>query len=325
MSNESTFPGPDGQPGGASSEGATPRTSNGADQNSAADREKQAERRRRRRALISAPVRVRGMYGGSNIPDEISTTVDVSRNGFLFISARANFSQGMTVAVTFPYSNSPMPLQAEQPGRVVRVSELSDGRFAVAVALVPFRGEASAARPRSQATSGNRTAGASGHRSATYERPLVIVVDSDSQIRESIKDALGHEGYEVMALPTARQAHALLNQMLPALVIAEIEGEELPGYDLCARIKSTPRLEHVPVVLTTRSAYPSDYSNAHSLGAIVCMAKPFRIDRIGHVVRLLVPAGARLRMAAAASAVDQNQRPAKDSNDSGDPSFRLRR
>ena len=39
----------------------------------------------------------------------------------------------------------------------------------------------------------------------------------------------------------------------------------------------------------TRSAYPSDYSNAHSIGAVVCMAKPFKQERLGHVVRLLAP------------------------------------
>jgi hypothetical protein len=43
------------------------------------------------------------------------------------------------------------------------------------------------------------------------------------------------------------------------------------------------------VMLLTSSAYPSDYSNAHSLGAVVCMAKPFRQERLGHMVRLLAP------------------------------------
>jgi CheY-like chemotaxis protein len=304
MSNELNFPAPDDRTGGASDRTSASRARIGQDPHAAASAEKQPERRRRRRALISSPVRVRGLYSGSNGPDEISTTVDVSRNGFLFISVRANFSQGMTVAVTFPYSDSPVPMQAEQPGRVVRVSALSDGRFAVAVAVGTFRGDAPAAAPGSDADNRNRIAATAGGARSRYERPLVIVVDSDPEIRESIKDALGHEGFEVMAVPSARQAHALLNQMLPALVIAEIEGEELPGYDLCARIKSTPRLEQVPVVLTTRSAYPSDYSNAHSLGAIVCMAKPFRIDRIGHVARLLVPTGVRCRTKAATAAAD---------------------
>ncbi|MGA9883622.1 MAG: response regulator [Candidatus Acidiferrales bacterium] len=281
--------------------------------------EKPQERRRRRRALISAPIRVRGAYAQSNGPDEISTTVDVSRNGFLFLSARADFSQGMTVAVTFPYSKSSVAIQVEQPGRVVRVSRLADGRFAIAIALPSVnrneRGDAAgsgAANPASDSGSSSQTPG---------EPPLVIVVDADPSVRKALRSFLTTQGYEVMALPGARQAHALLNQMLPALLIAEIEGDDLPGYDLCARIKSTPRLAQVPVVLTTRSAYPSDYSNAHSLGAVVCLAKPFRIERIGHVVRLLVPIGGTRKLAAAAASADGpswNER-----NGSGDPSFRL--
>ncbi len=81
----------------------------------------------------------------------------------------------------------------------------------------------------------------------------------------------------------------MLSQCTPSLLIAEIEGEGMPGYDICAHCKATPRLQSIPVMLTTSSAYPSDYASAHSLGAVVCMAKPYRQERLGHVVRLLAP------------------------------------
>jgi len=100
---------------------------------------------------------------------------------------------------------------------------------------------------------------------------------------------LTDEGYEAIAVANAAEAHVVLSLFTPALVVAEIEGDDLPGYDLCARIKTTPRLQAIPVMLLTRSAYPSDYANGHSLGAMVCMAKPFRMERFGHVVRLLAP------------------------------------
>lgn len=241
----------------------------------------------RRRALVSAPVRVRGACGGPSGPDEISTTVDVSRKGFSFLSPRGGFAPGMTVAVTFPYSKSAVAIQAEKPGRVVRVSKLPDGCFAIGIALGarPFASETEARACKGVA--GRRTASKAGQK--IEERPLVVVVDADPRIRESLKNTLSTEGYEVIALSGARQAHALLNQLLPALLIAEMEGADLPGLDLCARIKSTPRLKTVPVVLTTCSAYPTDYANAHSLGAVICIAKPFRTERVGHIVRLLVP------------------------------------
>src|SRR5271170_8497219 len=69
------------------------------------------DRRRRRRALISAPVRVRGVDVTDGGPDEISTTLDVSRGGLLFATKSTQFEAGMVVAVTFPYSKSPVAVQ----------------------------------------------------------------------------------------------------------------------------------------------------------------------------------------------------------------------
>ena len=91
------------------------------------------ERRRRRRALISMPVRVRGADVTVGGPDEISNTLDVSRNGFLFTTAQSTFAVGMIVGVTFPYTELPGAAQADLEGRVARVTEMLDGRWSVAV------------------------------------------------------------------------------------------------------------------------------------------------------------------------------------------------
>jgi CheY-like chemotaxis protein len=254
------------------------------------------ERRKKRRALISAPIRIRGVDVTSDAPDEISTTVDVSRNGILFVTTNIGFHRGMDVAVTFPYTKAPGVPQSEQPGSVVRVSDLSNGQIAVAVAFgIAAEGhlvDASGAKLETAAETGEPKLDSS--LSDDPQKPLVLAVEADLMVRESLKSYLSGEGYKVIAVENATDAREVLNILTPALLIAEIEGEGLPGFDLCAHVKATPRLKHIPVMLTTGSAYPSDYSNAHSLGAVVCMAKPYRQERLGHVVRLLVaPAGAK--------------------------------
>jgi CheY-like chemotaxis protein len=88
---------------------------------------------------------------------------------------------------------------------------------------------------------------------------------------------------------TVAEARSVLEQRTPSLLIAEIEGEGMPGYSLCSHCKETPRLKPIPIMLMTSSAYPSDYAKAHSMGAVVCMAKPFKRERLGHVVKLLAP------------------------------------
>lgn len=251
------------------------------------------ERRRRRRALISAPVRVRGTcMTDENCPDEISVTLDVSRIGLLFLTQDTSYRRGMKVLVTFPYSTAPTAIHAEQSGRVARVVEMTDGRRAVALALGKVAHEG--VREDLVDSGGQTLVKAPELAAAKIEvpgpkKPLVLAVDADEVLRDSLKTYLMNEGYEVIAVSNCADAREVLNIYVPELIIAEVEGEGLPGFDLCAHVKGTHRLRKIPVVLTTRSGYPSDYSNAHSLGAVVCMAKPYKQERLGHVVRLLAP------------------------------------
>ncbi len=250
------------------------------------------DRRRRRRALISVPIRIRPTDASIGLPEQISTTVNVSRLGVLFVTALPAYSRGMAVQLVFPYSNAPGALVTEQTGYVIRVSEVAQGWYAVAIALGSPAPENAPSCP--SATDSGQTqpqetppAAICDHRSEP--KPLVLALDSEPAVLEMIRTLLSDEGYEVIGVNNSADAHDVLKLFTPVIVIAEIEGEGFPGYDLCAHIKATPRLQCVPVVLTTQLANPTDYSNAHSLGAVVCMAKPFRNERLVHITHLLAP------------------------------------
>lgn len=245
--------------------------------------------------MISIPVRIRRT--GYPALDEISTTVDVSRLGFLFVTASGDYSRGMTVKVVFPYTESTNSMHAEQQARVVRVTALSDGRRAVAIAVGRQSPHQSAAGPATSrlAETDSGASHAQSARSRTKRKPLVLALDSETAVLENVKSLLAAEGYEVIAVNNARDGHEILKLFTPAMVIAEIEGEGFPGYTLCAHVKETPRLQRVPVVLVTRGGNPSDYRGAHSLGAVVCMTKPFKDERLLQVTRLLAPLKASQR------------------------------
>jgi two-component system, cell cycle response regulator DivK len=283
-----------------------------------------ADRRRRRRTLISAPVRVRGIDFAKSGPGEISTTVDVSRFGILFSTSLDCYSRGMDVMVTFPHSSSQNAAQAEQLGRVVRVHEGGDGRRRVAIALGLGVGEdpADSSGRKSEAVQilARKKEPVCIFNPApvdTSKKPLVLTVDSEAALRDSLKAYLENDGYEVIAVSSNVEAREVLDIFTPALVIAEVEGENLPGFDVCAHVKSSERLRHIPVVLVTRSAYPSDYSNAHSIGAVVCMAKPFKQERLGHVVRLLAPLPVHMQPKFVPRSGDPTRRPGCDTNANG--------
>ena len=266
------------------------------------------ERRRRKRAKISAQVHVRVINSPEPF-EEVCKSVDVSRDGLLFTSARAGYWKGQLLEVTFPYSTAAAALNTAQQAEVVRVESSAGAQHGVAVQFsaakadarsekkTPYgakatdafadRGYANAFSSVAEAAKGTATPASAS--SAEKEQSVVLAVESDPRTADIMRNILQADGYTVIVVPDAQQALEILRTTLPAVFLAEVEGDEMTGHDLCLIIKRNDRLRRVPVILLTRSAQPADYSASHQLGAVVCMAKPFKPERLLHVVRLVAP------------------------------------
>jgi CheY-like chemotaxis protein len=118
---------------------------------------------------------------------------------------------------------------------------------------------------------------------------VVLAVEPDPRGAESMRNLLEQDGYTVVVVPNGQAALEILRTTIPSVLIAEVESEDIPGQDLCVIVKQNERLQKVPVILMTRSAQPADYTTSHQLGAMVCMAKPFKPERLQQVVRLVAP------------------------------------
>jgi hypothetical protein len=102
----------------------------------AATEQKYSEQRRSRRAKIVRPVRVRPSDPRDDHFEDIPTSVNASKEGIFFTSRRANYYKGMRVFVTFPYSSAHDPMSCEYVAEVVRVENLPNNKFGVAVHLL---------------------------------------------------------------------------------------------------------------------------------------------------------------------------------------------
>lgn len=266
------------------------------------------ERRRRKRAKIAAQVHVRPV----NSPEpfqEICKSVDVSRDGLLFVAGRAGYWKGQRLDVTFPYSNAAAALNQAQAAEVVRVKENGSGQYSVAVQFLAARTDAKNERKGASADPFVGAAAVPGPADATSKsQSVVLAVESDQRAADTMRALLQNDGYTVVIVPTAEQALEILRTTVPSVFLAEVEAADMSGHDLCLIIKRNDRLQHVPVVLLTRSAQPADYSASHQLGAVVCMAKPFKPERLLHVVRLVAPpvkAGSAYSARPASSSVER--------------------
>jgi CheY-like chemotaxis protein len=242
------------------------------------------ERRTRRRAKITASVHVRGLDAPESF-EEVCKSIDVSRDGLLIQVARSGYYKGQQLEVTFPYSPA-AAASTKTPGQraeVVRVTEVSNGHFQIAVHFASSK----PAGPRSE--NGNRLGSTPSSAPQNAPQTVVLGVESDPKVAEIMRTILTNDGYTVLIVPSAQEALDILRTTVPAVFIAEVEGPEMSGHDLCLIVKRNDRLSRVPVILVTASAQPADYSASHQMGAVVCMAKPFKPERLLHVVRLVAP------------------------------------
>ena len=238
------------------------------------------ERRRRRRAKISAQVHIKSVNAPQSF-EEVCMSVDVSRDGLLFTAKRAGYWKGQKLEVTFPYSTAAAALNTPQLADIVRVAEQAGGKFQVAV---EFQAAKSSTKEVSNLGAANGAVPA-----MSREQAVVLAVEADNRTAEVMRNMLQQDGYTIVIVPTAQEALEVLRTTVPVVFIAEVESADMSGHDLCLIIKRNERLQRVPVILLTRSAQPADYSASHQLGAVVCMAKPFQPERLQHVVRLVAP------------------------------------
>lgn len=263
----------------------------------AAQRTARVERRHRRRVKISAPVRVRQLNVPHATEFDLTMTADVSREGILFETSRTTYQRGQEVAVVFPYrATLPGEQVQEQRGQVVRVVRASENRFGVAVAFIDGEPEYELVDAQGNRL-GERQEQTPVRTPKINEKPLVIHVDADQRVRAMVRAELEAQGYAVESLPDPNSASALLRLRKPAAVIAEAEsfpgalpgGGEMSGYDLCVIVRRNTKFARVPVILTTRTGLPSDFSTAHALGATVCVSKPYDLNRVMNLLRMLAP------------------------------------
>jgi two-component system, sensor histidine kinase and response regulator len=115
----------------------------------------------------------------------------------------------------------------------------------------------------------------------------VLVVDDEADIRESLRDALKDEGYDVLLASNGQEALDLLPAMpRPCAVILDILMPVMSGADAFRTIRATPSLADIPILIST-----SDPSRAPTAATV--MKKPISLDRLLSMVDRLFRSDSR--------------------------------
>lgn len=231
-----------------------------------------SDRRRRWRAKLTGRVHIRGGVGTIDAFEEVVKTIDVSRDGLLLNSPRGGYWVGQPLEVTFPYWTAPTAINMARKATVVR--NVPQKNFCYEVAIHFDSSDAHS----------NRAGSNEG-------RVKVLAIEPDRQIAQIVRSLLENDGYEVVVVSTGNNAMDVLQSEIPDVVLAEAEigSGGVTGRDICRMMKRTQRLQHIPVILLTSSAMPSDYSANKRAGAVMCIPMPCEPERLQRSVHLVAP------------------------------------
>jgi two-component system phosphate regulon response regulator PhoB len=122
----------------------------------------------------------------------------------------------------------------------------------------------------------------------------ILIVEDEQPIREMVMFALASAGYEAREAADSRQAHAVIAERLPDLILLDWMLPGVSGIDFARRLKKQELTRELPIIMLTARAEEEDKVQGLESGADDYITKPFSprelVARIRAVLRRGGPA-----------------------------------
>ena len=112
-----------------------------------------------------------------------------------------------------------------------------------------------------------------------HEKPLILVVEDNDELREFIKESLS-VNWEVLVAANGFDAWTVIYSELPDIVISDVMMTGMSGYELCEKSKKDPLTAHITFILLTAKASQEAKIEGYESGADEYLTKPFHVNEL---------------------------------------------
>ena len=120
---------------------------------------------------------------------------------------------------------------------------------------------------------------------ARLRKPLVLVVEDDPDLGDTIVTFLKDEGLDAKLARDGDQAMRLVDQLNPSAMILDLMMPRRDGFSVLRELRADGRIGHLPVIVVTAIFGLSERLYATELGAADYVTKPFELDELLERVR----------------------------------------
>jgi DNA-binding response OmpR family regulator len=126
------------------------------------------------------------------------------------------------------------------------------------------------------------------------EKPRVIIVEDDRDLREILASALEDEGFEVGQVANGLRLVSHLHVNQPDLIVLDVNLSWIDGFELCRALKASEDYRDIPVVFLSGRSSRADIERGMDVGASEYFTKPVDLlQLIGRLRELIAESRAR--------------------------------
>ncbi len=114
--------------------------------------------------------------------------------------------------------------------------------------------------------------------------PRLLIIEDNSELRDFLAGFLSQD-YEVIAVNDGIQGLEACEKQNPDLVVSDVMMDNMDGLQFCKKLKSTPEISHIPVILMTALASVENKITGYKTGADDYITKPFEPELLRIRVR----------------------------------------
>jgi DNA-binding response OmpR family regulator len=107
-----------------------------------------------------------------------------------------------------------------------------------------------------------------------------MVVDDSLTVRKISGRLLARHGYHVLTAKDGVDALEQLVDVMPDVMLLDIEMPRMDGFDLARNIRNDKRLRHIPIIMITSRTADKHRQHAEEIGVNHYMGKPYDEDEL---------------------------------------------
>ena len=103
----------------------------------------------------------------------------------------------------------------------------------------------------------------------------ILVIDDDKVLLEIVGDMIRRAGFEAEVSPDPMKAVKMASAEGVSLILLDLMMPEMSGFEVLKALKGDRKTEPIPVIMLTSQEEVGSFAEAHDLGAIDYINKPF--------------------------------------------------